>query len=198
MHRRVCIAALLLVFCLALPRFAAAYRMQAGPAATITVHLPLIILPPAAPTQTPEQRQMADELLGLVNAARATSGCAPVTFEAHLTAAAQGHSRSMAEQDYFDHIGPDGATARDRADAAGFSGQVGENIAAGYTTAEQVMQGWMNSEGHRKNILNCDYSHVGIGYLYQSNDQPGVRMPSGEPSDWPFYYYWTQMFGIPE
>jgi uncharacterized protein YkwD len=196
MHPRYVVATLLIAACFAFPHFAAA--QQGDPAATVRIYLPLVLTPPATTAQTPEQHHIAGQLRKLLNAERAAAGCRPVVSEDHLIIAAQGHSQSMAEEDYFGHIAPDGSTAGDRAVAAGYRGLVGENIAAGYATAEKVMQAWMESEGHRKNILNCRYVHVGIGYLYQSDDQPGVQMPSGEPSEWPFYHYWTLVFGRPD
>jgi uncharacterized protein YkwD len=82
----------------------------------------------------------------------------------------------MAANDYFDHTSPDGTTPQDRAEAEGFTSPVGENIAVGYPTANDVMAGWMDSEGHRANILNCAYTVIGVGL-----NEDG--------------WYWTQMFG---
>jgi len=195
MHRRFVVVTLCFIVCLVLPRLVVAQNPE--PTALIQIHLPLVMTPDAS-IQTAEQQKMAKDLLVLVNAERSTAGCGPVRFDERLTTASQGHSRSMAEENYFGHVAPDGTTARGRADAVGYEGLIGENIAAGQSTAEQVMQGWMNSAGHRDNIMNCRYTQIGIGYLYESNDAPGIRMPSGETSDWPFYHYWTQMFGMPE
>jgi uncharacterized protein YkwD len=78
----------------------------------------------------------------------------------------------------------------ERALAAGYDGSVGENIAVGYASASAVMADWMASPGHRDNILNCNYRHIGIGYYYQANDQ---RIAEGGP----FYHYWVQVFGNP-
>jgi uncharacterized protein YkwD len=141
-------------------------------AATTTVPVP----PPvvlAAPSAT-------DVVVRLVNAERAAANasCEPLTVDDRLTAAAQGHSDDMAAHDYFSHTSLNGATAQDRAEAAGFTGLVGENIAAGQTTADDVMAAWMASEGHRANILNCDYTVIGVGL-----NEDG--------------WYWTQVFGTP-
>ncbi|MCK9902469.1 serine protease [Parafrankia colletiae] len=134
--------------------------------------------PPANPpgTGTPQ-----DEILRLTNVERQKAGCGPLLFDASLTAAAQAHSADMATNNYFSHTGQNGSTAGSRAQAAGWpNGYVGENIAAGSTTPAATIQMWMNSSGHRANILNCAYTHLGVGYA-----QGGGT----------YRYYWTQAFG---
>ncbi|WP_066949492.1 CAP domain-containing protein [Streptomyces lushanensis] len=128
---------------------------------------------PAAPTSA------AVAVLGLVNQERAKAGCAPVRADASLGALAQDFSEDMAARGFFDHTDPDGRTPWDRADAAGVKGLGGENIARGQATPQAVMDSWMNSEGHRANILNCDYTRLGVG----------VHNGSGGP-------WWTQDFGF--
>ncbi|GGY58484.1 hypothetical protein GCM10010363_44920 [Streptomyces omiyaensis] len=124
------------------------------------------------------QTSAADQVLSLVNAERAKAGCGPLTANAALARAAQGHSDDMAARDFFDHTNPDGAGPGERVTAAGYPwATYGENIAMGQTTAEQVMEGWMNSPGHRANILNCDFKEIGVG----------VQTDGGP--------YWTQVFG---
>jgi uncharacterized protein YkwD len=190
MNRTLWIAAALIMLALG-TRPAARAEQQLS--ATTQVFLPLISRP-AAFVQTPDQRQKADQVLARVNSERAAAGCAALTMNDQLIVAAQGQSQDMAEKDFFDHINPDPsrATVSQRAAVAGYSGSfVGENIAAGYSTAAEVMDGWMSSAGHRANILNCAYSELGVGYYYQANDQP---FPS---NSWPYNYYWTQVFGRP-
>jgi uncharacterized protein YkwD len=112
----------------------------------------------------------------LVNVERA-SRCGPLAVDGRLATAAQRHSDDMAAHDYFSHTSLNGDTLADRARAAGFTGgTLGENIAAGQRTPEDVMAAWMASEGHRANILNCDYTVIGVGL-----NEDG--------------WYWTQMFG---
>ncbi|MFF2774049.1 CAP domain-containing protein [Streptomyces sp. NPDC058052] len=124
------------------------------------------------------QGSAADQVLSLVNAERAKAGCGPLTANATLARAAQGHSDDMAARDFFDHTNPDGDGPGERVTAAGYPWSTyGENIAMGQSTPEQVMEGWMNSPGHRANILNCDFKELGVGV---QND--------GGP-------YWTQVFG---
>ena len=82
-----------------------------------------------------------------------------------LANAAQSHAKDMMENNYFSHTGLNGSTPGDRITAEGYRWQTyGENIARGYGTAQRVMDGWMASEGHRKNILNDAFTEIGIGY----------------------------------
>ncbi|MDA2813286.1 CAP domain-containing protein [Nocardiopsis sp. RSe5-2] len=103
------------------------------------------------------------EVVSLANDERADAGCGPLRIDSKLTNASQKHSKDMAERDYMSHDTPEGVGPADRAAEAGYTAWGGENVAAGYTSAEAVMDGWMNSEGHRKNILNCDFVAIGVG-----------------------------------
>ncbi|MGW0315019.1 CAP domain-containing protein [Streptomyces flavidovirens] len=118
-------------------------------------------------------------VLTLVNQERAAAGCSPVRADGPLAGLAQDFSEDMAARDFFDHTDPDGATPWDRAEKAGIDGLGGENIARGQADAQSVMDAWMNSEGHRANILNCDFKTLGVG----------VHMAPGGP-------WWTQNFGF--
>ena len=110
------------------------------------------------------------EVIELVNVERAAEGIAPLSYDARLAAAARGHSEDMGLQDYFDHDSLDGRHFYDRIQDAGYAyNYCGENIAAGYSTPEAVVQGWMNSSGHRANILNGGYSRIGTA-AYESPD----------------------------
>ncbi|MFF8276003.1 sigma-70 family RNA polymerase sigma factor [Streptomyces lateritius] len=120
----------------------------------------------------------AQQVIGLVNSERAQAGCGALTENALLTEAAQGHSEDMAARDFFDHTDPDGKGPGERVTATGYAWSTyGENIAMGQRTAAQVMESWMNSPGHRANILNCSFKEIGIGLHHD-----------GGP-------YWTQVFG---
>jgi uncharacterized protein YkwD len=144
-----------------------------------TTAAPTTTTAPAPPPTVSAASSAAEQVVDLVNAERAAAGCRPLAVNDALTTAAQGHSDDMAANDYFSHTSLDGATAADRAEAAGFSGTaLGENIAAGQRTPQDVMAAWMGSEGHRNNILNCDYTVIGVGL-----NEDG--------------WYWTQMFGTP-
>ncbi|MFD0430552.1 CAP domain-containing protein [Streptomyces zhihengii] len=134
---------------------------------------------PAPTTEAPSGATAAETaVLRLVNEERAQVGCAPVTASTSLSNLARAHSEDMAARGFFDHTDPDGATPWDRAEKAGVSGLGAENIARGQADAGAVMNAWMQSEGHRANILNCDFTTMGVG----------VHMGDGGP-------WWTQNFG---
>jgi uncharacterized protein YkwD len=131
------------------------------------------------PSPTSDTNTQESEVLRLVNAARRNHGCGPLELEDSLVRAAGGHATDMARRNYFSHDTPEGKSAFERMEEAGWRGSsAGENIAAGYDSAEAVFNGWMNSEGHRKNILNCDYNKTGIGY------DPGVIKDDYGPGSW--------------
>ncbi|MGW7417468.1 CAP domain-containing protein [Streptomyces sp. NPDC054863] len=121
----------------------------------------------------------AAAVLSLVNQERAKAGCSPVRPDTGLATLAANFSRDMASRGFFEHTDPDGATPWDRAAKAGIKDLGGENIARGQADAQAVMDAWMKSEGHRANILNCDYTTLGVG----------VHMGEGGP-------WWTQDFGF--
>ncbi|MDJ1643808.1 CAP domain-containing protein [Streptomyces pakalii] len=135
--------------------------------------------PSKKPSPSPTDASARSEVLALVNQERAKVGCSPLTTSAPLTSLAQNFSEDMAARGFFDHTDPDGDTPWDRAAQAGVQGLAAENIARGQADAQAVMEGWMNSEGHRANILNCDYKTIGIG----------VHEGSGGP-------WWVQNFGF--
>jgi uncharacterized protein YkwD len=134
---------------------------------------------PSLPAELPSEQELFEaEVVELTNAERANALCGAVHTDDRLAAAARAHSEDMVERDFFDHVNPDGDGPGERASAAGYDWWASENIAWGYRTAEDVVAGWMNSPGHRRNILDCDVVAVGVG----------VADVGGEP-------YWTQMFG---
>jgi len=115
-----------------------------------------------------------DEVLTIVNARRsegATCGgepfgpAPPMVANAQLRCAARIHSLDMFTRDFFAHDNPDGESPWDRVDKTDYDANAtGENIAKGYPTPEDVMQGWMDSPGHCSNIMNPDSNEIGIGY----------------------------------
>ncbi|TDC90932.1 CAP domain-containing protein [Actinomadura sp. 7K507] len=120
----------------------------------------------------------AAQVIALVNKERAKQGCRAVTSDAKLAKAARGHSADMARRGFFSHTNPDGKDPGARVTATGYRWSTyGENIAKGQPTPASVMKSWMNSSGHRANILNCAFAEIGIGVV-----------KSGGP-------YWTQVFG---
>jgi uncharacterized protein YkwD len=131
----------------------------------------------------PSNSGVLKRILDLTNIERGKVGLPPLTFNSKLTAAAQKHSQSMAMQDFFDHRQ---MVERVRAEGYQYS-LVGENISAGNSTPEAAMQSWMNSSGHRANILNSGFRELGVGYYVLENDQGSVN----------YKHYWTQVFGTP-
>ncbi|MEU6611047.1 CAP domain-containing protein [Streptomyces shenzhenensis] len=130
---------------------------------------------------TPEElaRSRAD-VVELTNRERGRARLAPLAVDPLLTAAAQAHSADMVARDFYSHTSPEGSQPWDRAAAAGSRRRtIGENIACGQRSAAEVVEGWMNSPGHRANILKPDFTHIGIGFV------GGGRTGT----------YWTQLFG---
>lgn len=120
------------------------------------------------------------QVLTLVNQERAKQGLSALSWSDELANVARAHSKDMATRNFFSHTNPDGKSPFDRIKAAGISYRTaGENIAAGQRTPQEVVNAWMNSEGHRANILNKNYTKLGVGYV------------SGGGS---YSTYWTQCF----
>jgi len=102
-----------------------------------------------------------------------------LAWNALLTQAADGHSQDMAAKNYFSHISADGRSLSDRINATGYAwSSIGENIAAGYSTVDIVMDGWMSSDGHCANIMNAAFAEVGLACV------PGIASSS-------YSTYWT-------
>ncbi len=100
----------------------------------------------------------------LANAHRVRIGCGRLRWHGRTGAVAQRHAEDMVRRDFFSHTNPDGRTPFDRLRAAGVTyTAAAENIAFGYPTAAAVLRAWLNSEGHRRNLENCDYTHHGVG-----------------------------------
>ncbi|MGW4160884.1 CAP domain-containing protein [Streptomyces sp. NPDC004788] len=134
---------------------------------------------PTATVRSLSARETAAEaeVVRLVNVERARVGCPVIRSDADLAALAGAFSADMAARNFFDHTDPDGATPWTRATKAGITGLGAENIALGQVDAAAVMRSWMASDGHRANILNCDYKAIGVG----------VHFGAGGP-------WWTQDF----
>ena len=116
------------------------------------------------------------EVLDLTNAERAKQGLEPLKLDKELSKVARVKSEDMQKNNYFSHTSPTYGSPFDMMDQFGISYRAAaENIAMGQRTPEEVVNAWMNSDGHRKNILSSSYTHIGIGYVENGN-------------------YWTQMF----
>ena len=117
-----------------------------------------------------------NEVIRLVNEIRAEYGLKPLTANWELSRIARYKSEDMSNNRYFSHTSPTYGTPFQMIKAFGLSYRsAGENIAYGYGTPAAVVNGWMNSSGHRANILNASYTQIGVGYCANGN-------------------YWTQMF----
>ncbi|MGP3959211.1 CAP domain-containing protein [Nonomuraea sp. 3N208] len=129
------------------------------------------------PSATTVGTTLENQVVKLTNAQRAKAGCKPLKHDVKLRVAAYGHSKDMVAKNYFDHTSPSGKDTGDRMKVAGFSpvSSWGENIAYGQRTAAAVMEDWMSSPGHKRNILACSYTHIGVGYVSSGS-------------------YWTQVF----
>ncbi len=135
--------------------------------------------PPAQNASTPEE--LAAEVVRLVNVERAKEGLAPLGTYDSLTKAAQIRAPEIVT--LFSHDRPDGTscfTAMDQTGATKVAYTWGENIAAGNATAAATVEQWMNSPGHRANILNAKFTHIGVGYQHSAGSTYG--------------HYWVQMF----
>ncbi|WP_282700978.1 CAP domain-containing protein [Streptomyces sp. CC219B] len=148
------------------------------PKVTPTQAAPEAPEPSEAPVTVSAEAAAAAEVLKLVNEERAKVGCSAVAANSALTELATAFSEDMAARGFFDHTDPDGASPWDRAAKAGITDLGGENIARGQADAAAVMDAWMNSPGHKANILNCDFKTLGVG----------VHYGAGGP-------WWTQNFG---
>ncbi|NME06391.1 hypothetical protein HF876_11120 [Psychrobacillus sp. BL-248-WT-3] len=116
------------------------------------------------------------QVVDLTNAERAKGGLAPLQIDSALTKSAQLKSQDMKDNNYFSHTSPTYGSPFDQMKSLGISYKsAAENIAMGQRSAQEVVQGWMNSAGHRANIMNGSYTHIGVGLS-----------DSG--------YYWTQQF----
>jgi uncharacterized protein YkwD len=142
---------------------------------------------PAAPSAAPTARApkppgpaaagVVGAVVAATNAERAAAGCDPLKVDGRLNTAAQRHSADMASRQTMSHTGGNGSSFDERIEAAGYPRPAAENIAYGQDSAASVVAAWMDSEGHRRNILNCSYTAIGVGYD-----------PRGD--------YWTQNFGF--
>lgn len=123
-----------------------------------------------------------EAVLAETNAQRVANGLAPFTLEARLTQAAQGHSEDQAAMRLLTHTGSDGSTPGDRITRSGYVWRTwAENAAAGYRDGTAVVIAWMNSAGHRANLMNPQLTEIGLGLAYTADGYP----------------YWTQAFAAP-
>ena len=116
------------------------------------------------------------EVVRLINEIRVNNGLKPLTEDWQLSRVARYKAQDMKDLGYFSHTSPTYGSPFEMMKSFGISYRTaGENIAKGYSTPKAVVDAWMNSPGHRANILNSSYTHIGVGYVASGN-------------------YWTQMF----
>ena len=135
-----------------------------------------------APVKTPSKNvsqsvsEFEKQVVDLTNAERAKAGLKPLEMHSPLMNVAHAKSADMAENNYFSHTSPTFGSPFDQIKSAGISYRsAGENIAQGQRTPQQVVQAWMESPGHRQNIMNANFTHIGVGFVEDG-------------------YYWTQQF----
>lgn len=151
----------------------------------------LVVAAPFSAPAIKDAPAMQRDVLTLVNKARAKprrcgnksfSAVPPLTLSATLSRAALAHAQDMAAHDHFEHTGTDGSTPAQRATLAGYQWRnVAENIAAGPTTADVLVDGWLNSPGHCANIMGAQYTEMGVGFAVNGKSKSGI--------------YWAQEFG---
>lgn len=154
----------------------------------------IVLARPAPPLALPDQMEVGRTILALVNEARATARhcgsryfqpARPVAWNDALAQAAREHSGDMAAHRRFSHRGSDDSEVAQRATRAGYRWRhIGENIAAGQTSAQEAVAGWLDSPGHCANLMNPDFSEMGAGYAISRARMPG-------------FAYWTQVFAMP-
>ena len=125
----------------------------------------------------PDSSEFAEEVLRLVNIERANVGVQPLELSEDLTERANIRAEEIVEE--FSHTRPDGSSCFSILRGISYR-TCGENIAAGSSTPEAVVEQWMDSPGHRANILNANYKYLGVGYCYDENGM--------------YDHYWVQLF----
>ncbi|MGY2185464.1 Cysteine-rich secretory protein family protein [compost metagenome] len=151
----------------------------------------IVVARPLLSARLGDWQAEGQKLLTELNAARskprqcgtqAFNATTPLTWNATLATAAETQSRSMANNNYFDHKDRDGRTPGDRAELAGYDfQQIGENIAAGQDSVRKVVDGWLASPGHCANLMNPQFRDLGAAYAVDPKSDAGI--------------YWTAMFG---
>lgn len=128
------------------------------------------------PTQDATVQRYEQEVIRLVNEIRAENGLPALTYNWELSRVARYKSQDMKDNRYFSHTSPVYGSPFEMMRSFGIAYRsAGENIARGYATPQAVVNGWMNSSGHRANILNASFTQIGVGYVAEGS-------------------YWTQMF----
>lgn len=145
-----------------------------------------ILLGPAFAIEGVERPTLIAELLREVNTQRELNGKQPLRLNSRLTGAAQKHAENMSENDFFDHLSPDGRGVMERVTKEGYHWRaIAENIGAGLSSPKSTVTAWMKSRGHRDNLLNGEFNEVGIGYFQPLQNETKPR----------YSHYWVIVFG---
>jgi uncharacterized protein YkwD len=154
----------------------------------------LLVAAPFAPPAPMDRQAVSRRVLELTNQARSHARhCGAEAFPAAppltlapsaLERAALTHSQDMANHDYLDHTGHDGSSPADRVTRTGYKWKaIGENLASGITTPEEVVNGWVGSPHHCENLMSSRFTQMAVAYVVNPASSGGI--------------YWTQMFGTP-
>lgn len=134
---------------------------------------------------SPQADYFAQESIALVNQARTQAGLTRLTEDPVLGRVALAYSQRMANENFYGHVDPQGKQVSDRIAAAGYLAQMSaENIARGQPDPATVVEGWLNSPGHRANIMNPQLRAIGAGYAFTPTP--------------PYSHYWTHVFATPD
>ena len=140
----------------------------------------------------PDDTAVTAKVLALINAERAKQGCGPLQVDAKLSQAAARESHDMVTKHFFSHTEPDGTTPGARVKDTGYNYQmIGENIEVNTDAPQDAVTAWMNSPGHRANILTCAFRETGIAVAVQDDNIPVDGVPHA------YKAYWTQVFAMP-
>lgn len=138
--------------------------------------------------QSTSKTSFTYEVIKQTNAIREARGLPRLALNTQLSQAAQTYAENMATQDFFSHTGADGSTWQQRIRAQGYSfSDAAENLAIGHSSPTRVVDGWMGSPGHRRNMLAYQVQEIGVGYFYLSRDSGKIRSN----------HYWAESFGTP-
>lgn len=182
---------LLIVICLMITS-STALAARIPDEASLTPATPNGCAPPL-PEKTADDLEW--DLMLAVNQFRAQNGLPPWAYSQLLRNSARAHSQDMSQNNFFSHIGSNGSTADQRIRAAGYDWFVnGEDLAAGQNNAAQIVAQWAASPTHRAVMSRVDIREIGIGYVYDPNDQANVDLGGGQHGG-PFCFYWTLNVG---
>jgi len=172
-----------------------------------TMPEPLATAPESQSTIQPNasgaESAFAEQMVILVNQFRAQKGLPPLKVNDALAKAGQDYSTRLGVANFFGHNDPDFGCnkASERAVTAGYTNwsTIGENLAAGYATAESAFKALSESPGHRANMLHENYREIGVGYFFDGNDSANIRQDGACPytrnTAGPYRHYWSQEFG---